>query len=65
MRFRSLPTKSQKCSYKLIDSPFLTAHFKPLTYIGPPFLQATHTFEQGADRPSSNLQGVRYLAANI
>ena len=58
MRFRSLPTKNQKCSHKLIDSPFLTAHFKPLTYIGPHFLQAAHTLEQGADLPSSNLRGV-------
>lgn len=66
MRFRIFPMGSQKFFQKLIDSPFFPVHFRPWTYIGPPFLQAAHIFQQGSFLPSSvNLFGDKYLAAII
>lgn len=66
MRFRIFPIGSQKFFQNLIDTPFFTIHFRPWTYIGPPFLQAAHIFEQGSLLSSSvNLFGDKYLAAII
>ena len=62
----NLPQGSQKSLHMLTVSPFLMVHLKPLTYVGPPFLQAAHIQEQGKCLPTSvTLLEQRYLAASI
>ena len=60
------PQGSQKSFRKLIELPLLIVHLRPLTYIGPPALQAAHILEHGKFLPPSvSLLVDKYFAVSI
>ena len=60
------PQGSQKSFQKLIELPLLTVHLRPLTYAGPPTLQAAHILEHGKFLPPSvSLLVDKYFVVSI